>query len=87
MNARLQLARKGGVNEAMAFEPGLAAEGIRDDENAEMGLAAGPVSGVALMTVGFVQYLQALRSEGCGKLFLDCRFDVHAHRPLTPRAD
>jgi feruloyl-CoA hydratase/lyase len=77
MHAALQLARKCGVDHAVALEPALSAEGLRHDIEPEMGLAARAVSGMAFMQMGFVLDMQA-RGRKHREQF--CRDDVlHSH--------
>ena len=65
------------VDHAMALDPALSAEGFRHDIESEMGFATRPVSGVALVVMGFILDTQALRRECRGQL---CRNNiVHSH--------
>ncbi len=59
---------EGFVDHAMTIDPALPPERISYDINSKMRFAAGSVSGVAFMLVGFVEHLQAQRSEGLGEL-------------------
>jgi len=77
MDAALELVGKRGVDHAMAFEPGLSTERLRHNIEAEVRLAARPVSGMSLVQMGFVFDMQALRGESRNKLGRD---DVlHSH--------
>ena len=63
VHAALELARQRRVDHAVALDPALSAEGFRHDIESEMGLAARPVSGMALVVMGFILDTQALRRE------------------------
>jgi hypothetical protein len=77
VHAALELARQRCVNHAVALDPALSAEGFRHDIKSEMGFAARPVSGMALVVMGFILDAQALRRESCRQL---CRNNiVHSH--------
>ena len=77
MHAARKLARQRRVDHAVALDPALSAEGFRHDIESEMGFAARPVSGVALVVMGFILDTQALRRESRRQL---CRDDVmHGH--------
>lgn len=54
------------IDQAMAFDPALAPERIRNDMNTEMTLAAGPVAGMPDMVIRLILDPQALRCEGRG---------------------
>ena len=69
MDAGLQFGSKRRIDHAVARESALSAEGFRHDIKAEVGLAAGPVSGVAFVPVGFVLDVQALGRESAAQLF------------------
>ena len=69
VHATCQFARECRVDHAVTFDPALSAEGFRHDIKAEVGLAAGPVSGVAFVLVGFVLDVQALGRESAAQLF------------------
>jgi len=71
MHAAGQFARQRRIDHAMAFEPALSTERFRYDIEAEMSLAAGPVSGVALVPMRFILDMEALRRESCAQLFRD----------------
>jgi hypothetical protein len=55
-----KLAGERGIDHAMALDPAFSAKGLCDDVKAEVSFAAGPVTGVADVTVGFVFDMQAL---------------------------
>lgn len=59
------------VDHAMALQPALSAKRLRHDIKPEMRLAAGPVSGMALMAMGFVLDVQAFGRESIAQLFGD----------------
>ena len=71
MHAARELARKRLVDHAVTLDPALSAERLRHDMNPEMGLAARPVAGMALVLVRFIHHVEALRREGGGQLFGD----------------
>ena len=66
-----ELARQRLVDHAMALDPALPFEGLSHDINPEMGLAARPVPGMALMLVGFIDHAQAFRCESLRQLLRD----------------
>lgn len=85
-----------GVNHALALDPGLAGERLGRDLHGEMGLPAGPRSGVSMMAVGIVDDVQFCRHEGPGEFFaknVDYRhgpgpsFESPAKRNLTAHPD
>src|SRR5262249_20921132 len=61
----------------MALEPALPREGLRHDIDPEMTLAAGTVTGMALMPVRLVEDAQALRAESLVQLPCDEVVDPH----------
>src|SRR5580704_9277361 len=72
-----KLARQRRVDHAVALDPALSAEGFRHDIESEMGFAARPVSGMALMVMGFILDAQALRRKSRRQF---CRDNiVHSH--------
>ena len=82
MNAALKLVSECRVDHAMAFKPGLSAERLRYNIEAEVRLAARPMPGMPLVQVGFVLDVQALRRESRNKL---SRYDVlHSHFRSDP---
>ena len=66
-----KLGRERGIDHAVALNPVLPAKGFRYDIKSEMGLAAGPVSGMTFVPTGFVFDVQALRRESLVQLFCD----------------
>ena len=77
MHAALEFVGECRIYHAVAFQPALPAEGLRHDIESEMGFAARPVSGMALVVMGFILDTQALRRKRCGQL---CRNNiVHSH--------
>ena len=77
MHAAFKLTRQRRIYHAMAFEAALPVEGLRHDIESEMGFAARPVSGMALVVMGFIFDTQALRRESRRQF---CRDDiVHGH--------
>jgi hypothetical protein len=77
MDAGLQFGGKRRIDHAVALQPALSTEGFRHDIDPEMGFAARPVSGMTLVTVGFVLDLEAQRREGRGQLLRNGRPDAH----------
>ena len=63
MDAVFQFFRKDGIDHAVLFDARLAAEGFRDDENAEMAFTIRPRAGMAGVVVGFVDDLECRRRE------------------------
>jgi hypothetical protein len=78
VDAAGKLGRQRRIDHAVTLDPALPPEGLRHDMNAEMGLAARPMAGMALMLVRFVDHVQAFREESFGQLIRDEVF--HAHR-------
>jgi hypothetical protein len=68
VHAALELVRERRIDHAMAFEPALSTEGFRYDIKPVMALAAGSVAGVALVEMGFILDMQALRCESSHQL-------------------
>ena len=77
MHAAREFTRKCLIDHAVTFDPALTAERLRHDMNPEMGLAARPGSGVALVLVRFIHNIEALRRERGGKLFGDLCLNQH----------
>jgi hypothetical protein len=71
VHAAGELAGERRVDHAMPFQPALSAESFRHDIESEVRLAAGPVSGVAFMAMGFIFDMQALGRESIAQLFRD----------------
>jgi hypothetical protein len=59
------------IYHAVAVDPGLPIEGFRHDIDPEMRLAARSVARVALMQMGFVNYIEAFGCESFAQLFYD----------------
>ena len=77
MHAARKLTRQSRVDHAVALDPALSPKRFRHDIESEMGFAARPVSGMALVVMGFILDTQALRCESRRQL---CRDDiVHCH--------
>ncbi len=64
VDTRFEFVGEGVVNHAMACDPALPLERVSYNIDSEMRFSARPMSGVAFMLVGFVEHLQAQRSEG-----------------------
>ena len=83
MDAAFEFVRQRCVDHAVAFKPGLSAERLRYNIEAEVGLAARPMPGVSLVQMGFVFDVQALGRESRNELG---RYDVlHTHRQAQSR--
>jgi hypothetical protein len=77
MDTALEFVGERRVDHAVAFEPGLSAECLRYNIEAEVRLAPRPMPGMSLVQMGFVFDVQALRRESRNKLG---RYDVlHSH--------
>jgi len=66
MHAPIELAFEGRVDHAVRLDTALAAEGFGDDPDPEMGLALGPVPGVALVEIGFVDHIYSNGMKSLG---------------------
>jgi len=77
MHAAGKLGGERRVDHAMALQPALPAKRFRHDIESEMGLAAGPVPGMAFVAMGFILDLEALRRESITQLFCDLIACVH----------
>ena len=77
VHAACELTRKCLVDHAVALDPALSPERFRHDMNPEMGLAARPVPGVALVLVRFIHNVERLRRERRRKLFGDLSLNLH----------
>jgi hypothetical protein len=84
MHATRQFTRKCLVDHAVALDPALTAERFRHDMNPEMGLAARPVAGMALVLMRFINHVQALRRERGAQFFGD--EGLHFHETLGKAA-
>src|ERR1700675_955445 len=83
VDTALEFACQRRVDHAVTLDPALSAEGFRHDIESEMGFAARPVSGMALVVMGFILDTQALRRKCRGQL---CRNNiVHSHRAFLWR--
>jgi hypothetical protein len=81
VHTTFQLAPERGIDHTMALEPALSAKSLRHNIESEMGLAAGPVSRMTLVQVGFIFDMQALGRKSRDQFRRD---DVlHAHGALT----
>lgn len=77
MHAPGEFRRQSRIYHAVAFNPALPPEGFRHDIYPEMSLPAGPVPGMALVLMGFINHAQALRRECLGQLSCDKVFGSH----------
>ena len=80
VDAAGELGREHRVDHAMPLDPGLPPERFRHDIEAEVGLPARPMSGMAFMLVRFINNLEALRRESLGQLFCDVISGSHSAR-------
>jgi len=71
VNAFGELARKHGVNHSVTLDAIFSAEGIRDDGDAEMGLAAFARTGVSGVPIRFIGDREALWRESLSQLVRD----------------
>src|SRR5271167_4835675 len=69
----------------MALDPALPAKGFRHDIESEMGLAAGPVAGVAFVPMRFILDMEALGHESVAQLFRDQIACVHG-KSMIPKS-
>jgi hypothetical protein len=77
VDAAFELVRQRRVDHAVAFEPGLSAEGFRHDIETEVRLTARPMPGMALVQMRFVFDVQAIGRESRNQ---PGRYDVlHSH--------
>jgi hypothetical protein len=77
VDAILELGRQSRIDHAVTFDPALPPEGFRYNMNAEVGLPARPVAGMAFVPVRFVDHLQAFGGESFGQLVRDEVVDAH----------
>ena len=68
VDTRFEFVREGVINHAMTCDPALPLEGVSYNIDPEMRSSARPMSGVAFMLMGFIEHLQASRSEGLSEL-------------------
>jgi hypothetical protein len=66
-----EFARQCRIYHAMTLDPALPLEGLRHNIHPEMCLAARPVTGMALMQMGFVLDLEAFGKESFAQLVCD----------------
>jgi hypothetical protein len=59
------------VDHPVTFKAALSAKRFRHDIDADMGFAAGPMSGMAFVLMGFVLHVKALGRENLAQLFGD----------------
>jgi len=71
VHATRKFARQRCIDQSVAFEPALTAEGFRYDIESEMSRAARPVAGMAFVPMGFVLDAQTFGREGLAQLFGD----------------
>ena len=77
VDAAGKLARKRLVDHAVAIEAALSAERLRHDMNPEVGLAARPVAGMALVLMRFIHNIEALRRERRRELLGNLGLNLH----------
>ena len=77
VHAAGELTRKCLIDHAVALDPALSVERLRHDMNPEMGLAARPVAGVALVLMRFIHNIEALRRERGRELFGNLGLNLH----------
>ena len=77
VHAARKLVGQGGIDHAMALEPGLPPQRLSHDIDPEMCLSTRPVAGMARMVFGFVDHPQALGIESFGQLPYDVVGDAH----------
>jgi hypothetical protein len=84
MDAALELVGERRIDHAVAFEPGLSAERLRYNIEAEVRLAPRTMPGMSLVQMGFVFDMQALGRESRNKL--GCYDVLHSHLsvPIQP---
>lgn len=66
-----KLARQRRIDHAMALDPALPAKGFGHDIESEMSLAAGPVAGMAFVSMRLILHMEALGRESVVQLFRD----------------
>ena len=77
MNAAGKLTGKCLIDHAMAFDPALPAEGLRHDMHSEMTFPAGPMTGMSLVPVRFVDHVKAHGRKRSSKLLGDLVPGLH----------
>ena len=85
VHAAGKLAGERRIDHAMALDPALPAKGFRHDIESEMGLAAGPVAGVAFVPMRFILDMEALGHESVAQLFRDQIACVHG-KSMIPKS-
>jgi hypothetical protein len=70
--------REGGIYHAVPVDPALPPEGLSHNINAVMGFPLGPMTGMTLVLVGFVNHIQTFGRESLGQLSRDTIFGLHA---------
>jgi hypothetical protein len=85
MHPACQLARERRIDQAVALEPALPAEGLRHNIDSEVGFAAGPMPGVTFVPVGFVFDVQVFGRESFAQLFSDEIRSSHRAALSTPK--
>jgi hypothetical protein len=77
MDAACKLTRKCLVDHAVTLDPALSAERLRHDMNPEVGLAARPMAGMALVLMRFIYNIEALRRERRRELLGNLGLNLH----------
>jgi hypothetical protein len=81
MDAAFQLFRQGGMDSALALNPGDAVKGRRHQPDMEVGFALGAViagcAGMAGMAGAFVYHLQRKRGKSGGQFVMNGIGDAH----------
>ena len=77
VHAAREFTRKCLVDHAVALDPALTAERFRHDMNPEMGLAARPMAGMALVLMRFIDHIEALWRERRGEPFGNPCLNLH----------
>ena len=83
MDTRSELYGERLIDHAMTGKSALSPECISHDIDPEMSFSTWPMSGVAFMPVGFVEHLQASRSEGLSELLRNGFLHTHLEPALT----
>jgi hypothetical protein len=77
MDGARKFGRQQQIYHTVAIDPGLPLECLGYDINPEVRFAAGPVTRVALMQMGFVDNVEALGNESFAQLLCNSVFGVH----------
>jgi hypothetical protein len=80
VHAALEFGGQHGVDHAVAFDSALPPEGIRYNIEAEMAFPAGPMPGMALMAMRFIDEPEAFRVESVRQFSCDEVADTHRVR-------